>query len=425
MADGSILEQTPDTLRVATLEPTHKHIAALDGVRGLAILLVMAQHFTLVEHGIFIDRVLGAAGRFGWTGVDLFFLLSGFLITGILLNSRGQAHYFRNFYARRVLRIFPAYYALLIVALTIVPHLYISANDNFRTIPTSHWPIFITYLSNYAIAFTPDRLNDFLGITWSLAIEEQFYLVWPLVILFCKPKTILKVCVGLIALSLLLRTSLVITFIYFIHGEADRNKVYVLTPCRFDAISMGSIMAVVVYQRGVSAIRAAMPKLLAVCAVAIMGIMICCALHKSTGWGLGPGQTFGYTCVAAMYATLFAGILISKPGQLLNRIFTSRPLLFMGKYSYAIYLVHMPIMRYTRSYWYGPDKFWTIHGSLVPGQLLFYVICFVPSVTLGLLSWNLMEKHILKLKKYFPTHPPVEKTRLVKSSVETEELVLV
>ena len=158
----------------------------LDGVRGLAILPVMLYHLT------FFGAATGAAGEaitflpsLGWTSVDLFFVLSGFLITGILRRTRGSGHYFRNFYARRALRIFPLYYAVLVFFFVIAPHVR-SFGD-----PAKFWVAgadqqtlwYWLYLQNLHVAWTGQFDHHFLGIVWTLCIEEQFYLVWPMLLL--------------------------------------------------------------------------------------------------------------------------------------------------------------------------------------------------------------------------------------------------
>jgi peptidoglycan/LPS O-acetylase OafA/YrhL len=200
------------------------HLPALDGVRGLAILLVMLTHFTLVQQGPVLDRLVGMAGRFGWTGVDLFFVLSGFLITSILLSSRGTGHYFRNFYARRTLRIFPLYFFVIFIATVVIPSLPFAWTEHFRV---ENWtrPLYWLYLSNFAITFSPDASNDMLGLTWSLAIEEQFYLIWPILVLLLSRRALWWTCIGAVALSVVTRT-------LFVIGGAERLYAYVLTPSR-------------------------------------------------------------------------------------------------------------------------------------------------------------------------------------------------
>src|SRR6266849_4754306 len=180
--------------------PPLSRVVELDGIRGIAILLVLALHFGLpvCPPGILHD-ILGM----GWAGVDLFFVLSGFLITGILLDSKGKPDYFRRFYLRRVFRILPIYYAYLIVFFHVVPVIAhatgrLATFEYGRGDEVWYW----IYLSNWRHAVNQ---NPHLRHFWSLSIEEQFYIVWPLVV-YLMPARILKyVCVAIAISSTLLR----------------------------------------------------------------------------------------------------------------------------------------------------------------------------------------------------------------------------
>jgi len=159
-------------------------VPALDGLRGIAIILVMLHHFTYYRPTSGIDEQIVSVLIFFWTGVDLFFVLSGFLITGILLDTRGNERYFTSFYARRILRIFPLYYLILFLALVVLPkfpavHTVLIGQDASVDLPPQ-WPYWL-YLTNFSIA---DRgwVHGWVDVAWSLAIEEQFYLIWPLVV---------------------------------------------------------------------------------------------------------------------------------------------------------------------------------------------------------------------------------------------------
>src|SRR5688572_7114217 len=147
------------------------HIPALDGLRGIAVLIVLGFH-------IFPNHV-----KFGWAGVDLFFVLSGFLITGILLESKGTPNYYRNYLAKRTLRIFPLYYFFLIVFFIVFPLVgYSDSIYNYDYLSsTQSW--YWLYIQNWRIFFDPHYPGeDIISHFWSLAIEEQFYIFWPLVI---------------------------------------------------------------------------------------------------------------------------------------------------------------------------------------------------------------------------------------------------
>src|SRR5262245_35087776 len=181
------------------LEPPPRltgHQPGLDGVRGVAILMVMAIHFV----GDSTARTLGQtllvkAAGYGLLGVDLFFVLSGFLITGILLDAKNRPHYFRNFYALRTLRIFPLYYAVLAVLLLLIPAVTTLSPLLEQAREQQGW--LWTYTTNFYVAYTSSwRSLTYVTHFWSLASEEHFYLVWPLVVFALRRKALERVCVG-------------------------------------------------------------------------------------------------------------------------------------------------------------------------------------------------------------------------------------
>ena len=188
-----------------TRRPQAGFIPALDGLRGIAIILVMLHHFTYYRPTSGIDALIGSVLFFGWTGVDLFFVLSGFLITGILLDTRGSERYFTSFYARRTLRIFPLYYLVLFLAFVVLPkfpavHPVLAGQAD---VPPQ-WPYWL-YLTNFSIA---DRgwVHGWVDVAWSLAIEEQFYLVWPLVIWLCPPRLVAWLCTAIFVAEVFARS---------------------------------------------------------------------------------------------------------------------------------------------------------------------------------------------------------------------------
>src|SRR4030095_2778309 len=148
---------------------SRQYYPALDGLRGLAILLVILYHnFSFINHFFF-----------AWLGVDLFFVLSGYLITSILLNSVNSPHYLKNFYAKRVLRVFPLYYLSLIIFLIIFPLLGIYKSELKYYVDNQLW--FWFYLQNWLLSFNFPTTGNFLNHFWSLGVEEQFYLAWPFI----------------------------------------------------------------------------------------------------------------------------------------------------------------------------------------------------------------------------------------------------
>ena len=196
--------QAADSKRIegdsANAVPFGKRLMSLDGLRGIAILAVIAEHTLRLFHPTSVlSRLWAAFQESSWAGVDLFFVLSGFLITGILLDSRHDKRYFLNFYARRTLRIFPLYYAVLVIAILIVP-----AVMGFSKLPELYSRLVAnqlwlwTYLQNFAQASGPHALPGF-GHFWSLAVEEQFYWVWPLAVFLLPRRHLFRLCITLCA----------------------------------------------------------------------------------------------------------------------------------------------------------------------------------------------------------------------------------
>jgi peptidoglycan/LPS O-acetylase OafA/YrhL len=190
-----------------------------------------------------------------------------------------------------------------------------------------------------------------------------------------------------------------------VYAGADRLYAYVLTPCRMDGLAIGCVVALVLKNGGTGVAQRARELLPRVkwlglaCAAAVVGII---AYHRTTGFVGGPGQSVGYTVIALTFACLLVSVLASAESGIASRFFTQGWLTTLGKYSYALYLFHMGIARLIRLYVYDLDDFHTFAGSRLPGQALFYVLCFAPSLLAAWLSWHLLEKHFLKLKVLFP-----------------------
>ena len=214
----------------------------LDGLRGVAVLLVLLSHAIaepLQYRIIPLDSALKAVFNTGWIGVDLFFVLSGFLITGILLDTKGEPRWWSNFVARRALRIFPLYYGALILLFVILPRLTHWSDPEFAVLQANQkW--YWTYAVNLLIGLTSEHSTPLhTGHLWSLSLEEQFYLIWPLVVWVCSPGKLLRVCVLVAVSGLVFRVALVM------HDPQAALAVYLLTPGRLDALMIGAALAVV------------------------------------------------------------------------------------------------------------------------------------------------------------------------------------
>ena len=368
---------------------TEKRVPELDGIRGIAVLMVMAFHIlTHAEH--FFDsplaRFFNWSSQMGWAGVDLFFVLSGFLITNILLEKKGQKNYFRNFYMRRVLRIFPVYYLCLTVIF--IGGFYDSTVTGESTSSIMLW--FYSYLQNWLFASGSGPALYFVHF-WSLAIEEQFYLFWPLIVYFADKKLLTKI--GSIAIlgALFLR-------IYFVF-VLDRPDIvntfpYYATITRIDSLLIGAMIAIglksVTFKEGL--VKDA-PRVLA---YSILIVVACLLLQPDSPLtNNGAMITVGFSGLAIMTGALIVLLLTREEANLARRVFRHRSLTFFGKYSYALYVFHWPVTSFMIEYYVEKG-----YQGLVP-WLVFIVGGFVISIILALLSWNLMEKPILGLKRYF------------------------
>ena len=243
----------PSPAQQVAVQRLPTHIPVLDGLRGIAILMVLLSHVIdgrAANHGL--GGQLIRLTQFGWVGVDLFFALSGFLITGILVDSRHRPHHFRNFYARRTLRIFPLYYGVLFVVFAAVPLFGKTSSAAFQLLQHRQaWLWF--YGSNVYCAFTATWPFAspwvWMGHFWSLAVEEHFYLIWPAIVFLCPTSRRLITVCGIVILG--------VWAARFCCWMSDVNGIaqYVFTPLRIDALVAGGLAAALV--RRPSGIRGA------------------------------------------------------------------------------------------------------------------------------------------------------------------------
>jgi peptidoglycan/LPS O-acetylase OafA/YrhL len=374
-----------------------KHIAPLDGIRGLAVLLVFFHHSISAASlavTMPVEKLLVSFIGAGWIGVDIFFALSGFLITGILLDSKGNTDYFLNFYARRTLRIFPLYYLFLalvfVVFAPLVEHLY-APNPSFLLLEQSQW-WFWSYLQNWH--FVKLGTGSTVPVThlWSLAVEEQFYLVWPFVVFLCSTRRVIWISAAICVASPLLRLMLLRA------GWTD-TSVYMATVTRMDALVVGALLAAWLRSQPMPSPKQAL--------IALMGILVGGgAITTLIDHGLRRNgaalQTIGLS-VISVSATLLILLAVSKDAKSgLHRILTIKFFRQSGKYSYAIYIFHPPIL-------WGLAAVLRSHKRLlVPGTHLLsigyigFVACaLLCTYAVSLLSWELYEQHFLSLKRYF------------------------
>jgi peptidoglycan/LPS O-acetylase OafA/YrhL len=316
----------------------------------------------------------------GWIGVQLFFALSGFLITAGLLDAQHSPHYFRDFYAKRALRILPLYYTVLFALLVVLPR--------FIALPYSreHEALLWLFIGNY----TPSPPYGF-GHFWSLAVEEQFYLFWPLVVWRLAPRRLLTVCLWIAVGALLLRCVLAA------YG-ADPWTLYANTACRMDALALGGAGACVLR---IPALRETARKRQAdVAAAALLVFLSGIPLTHVYDNNRLTGETFGYSLLAlssaafVMWVALLDGRAPFGVGWLLNWA----PLRSCGKYSYGMYVFHNLLHKLVGEPWLVAR-----FGKLPPLPIAFVygLAVFLISYGVAFCSYHGLEKHFLKLKRFF------------------------
>jgi len=364
-----------------------KYIPQFDGLRGIAILIVLLAHLTYLE-GIGFAQLF----KYGRTGVDLFFVLSGFLITGILLDTKGLPGYFKNFYARRALRIWPAYYAILLlifVLVTIFPNL-----DSFYT-DVKAWPYYATYTQNL---FSHFQRSVFLGPTWSLAVEEQYYLFWAPVVFLCRRKSLRNILLGMIVFSLCFRA------VSFFRG-ASLDFVHDFTLCRLEPLAAGGLAALWLRSGKCNLPNWNRLGLIALI-VGVVGVFL-----ALINWGFET-RIYSYPFLAAAFAGMLALSLTANPTTtLMGRALTQRWLVYTGRISYGVYLIHVPIFICVSL---AARRFWgTPHYSSVR-QVLMVCVAFAAVYAVASISWFCFERPILRLKDKFRSGKPVLDSAAVK-----------
>jgi len=335
-----------------------KRILPLDGLRGLAILLTLLCHSPQLEGTAWADLT--------WVGVNLFFVLSGFLITGILLDSSDRPHYYRNFYARRALRIWPIYFAVLFAGVFLVPAFMPHMRGLFGFSPWWYLPL----VQNY---FPHSQIFPLLAPTWSLAIEEQFYLFWPLLIALIPNRNwLLGICiVGLFASPLARGLAS--------QNLADPFTLSWYTPLRMDGLLFGAATALVLRLGRLN-------RWLMIC-TAVVGL-------GSFGFLAHVRQNFAllYSLVDVGFGGLVGLTLISTAKNgMLARIFSFVPLRYLGTVSYGLYLTHKFVFAAVARF----HQFVGLPAWIQIGAQLSLAI------SVAAVSWHLFEKPILGMGTRF------------------------
>lgn len=367
-----------------------EHIPCIDGLRGIAILLVAWYHAPFLfsdangfPQEIFrspVQQVIWGMSMAGWIGVDLFFVVSGFLITSILLQGRGTGGSLQIFWYRRALRILP----LAVLYLSVLK-LNVALGDPLGVLNSlDAWPAYLFYVGNVHIAFNGWQ-PVVVMILWSLAVEEQFYIVWPFLVHHLDSKKLILICFIILALSPVARA-----VVYWTLGYP---AVYVLTVCRLDALAVGTVLALVVrIEKWQAQVLISCRKLALLALLALVTVF------------LGPfspsfPQTrpllftlVGYTGIAIAFG-LLVGASLQCEGRA-RSLLSGRVLSFVGKRCYGFYLWHALVAALVKKVVYILSLDVSFYGQLF--------VWVVGLVVVASVSWSFIERPVLALKRLVP-----------------------
>jgi peptidoglycan/LPS O-acetylase OafA/YrhL len=367
------------------------NIRALDGVRGLAIILVMFHHFEgRVPACNIVIRSIKLIFSFGWVGVDLFFALSGFLITGILLDTRQADNYFEAFYARRVLRIFPLYYSVLIVILVAAALRHPRPHDAPLV---ADQKLYFVYLTNWLVLWK-GKWGGILGHFWSLAVEEQFYLIWPLCVWLLASRKLAKLAVAGSIVAFSIR-------IFWIAHTGPDQAIVMATVTRMDSLLCGALGAILFREaEALNFVRRWLPWVASVTILAFAGGVGLTQMVRGPGGDLLFAETLGFSLLALGFSSLILHVAAGDgEATLFQRLLRHRTLTDFGKYSYGIYVYHVPILgacefmiyksflkAFVNDFWFGA---------------LYFVLLFSVSFLVAKISYLYFERYFLTLKRHF------------------------
>ncbi len=351
-----------------------RRIPQLDGLRGVAIAMVLLYHYTVhielvVPHP---PAALDAVLKLTWSGVDLFFVLSGFLIGGILLDARASPNYFRVFYRRRVFRIFPLYFAFLAV-FSVAAHFLRSSQNLFY--PLIPWQACVTFTQNFWMALHNDGGAYALTPTWSLAVEEQFYLTLPALIYFLKPRRLIWVLAGGIILAPLIRLAI------FLANPGRTMAIAYLLPCRMDSLLFGVAIAYFMRQQGAAEFVRAHRRHLW---TAIELLTALCAMFLfSPNMSDPPMMLVGFDCLGLLFSAILVASLVDEGFARFLRV---KWLMGLGTISYGVYVIHQLVFGIADLLLKDRTSSWEITA----------ILALALTIGIAKLSWEFFEKPLVE-----------------------------
>lgn len=363
-------------------------IPELDGLRGIAIGSVLIWHYFVAPTVVASATPLSYAlvfGRLTWSGVDLFFVLSGFLIGGILLDARKATNYFQIFYTRRFFRIVPIYAAILLALPALVYAVQRSRHGDLTWIIANDlpWYSYWTFTQNFWMAHAATLGGVALSVTWSLAIEEQFYLTLPLIVRLFHGRRLLACVIAGICLAPILRTA---AHLLWPHNWLPA---FALMPCRADALLLGVLAAMLLRDQAWKE-RIQSAKLFFIISMPVLLVGVAFLGWKSPDVRTPLMQTIGFTWLALFYVSvlLFA---LTRPASIISRALRAKWLAWLGTIAYGTYLLHQLIQSLLFGYFWG-------HGLEITGvsSLLAALAALVLTLVIARLSWRFFEQPLIR-----------------------------
>jgi len=386
-----------------------ERIRALDGLRGLAILLVIVWHYLVAGNQAdpgSLHQFFNRTFSFAWAGVDLFFVLSGFLIGGILIDRRGSDDYFSRFWLRRFARLMPLYLiviGLYILALPAAGFFYPARElwlfDDAGKIPL--WS-FLLYVQNFYMAEANSFGPNWLSATWSLAVEEQFYLLAPLFLRFVPLRLLPGLLVALTVAALFIRNA-------YLGAGGSVVGSYVLLATRWEGLLVGILVAFYYRKPAVRAWLKGHPLWL----MTALGILL-----AGLAWLIMDRQQlhspfmmeFGYSYLPLVAAAVLL-VALSVDWPVVKRVFVNSALVELGVISYGVYLLHQPVHGLVSLAMLGQRQ--QLHA---PRDLIVALASFALTVAIASLSWRYIEKPVIDLA-HRQTALPARWLRLVPASL--------
>jgi peptidoglycan/LPS O-acetylase OafA/YrhL len=365
-------------------------IPELDGLRGVAIAMVLLYHFfqaTIVATPGTALAYMQAAARLSWSGVDLFFVLSGFLIGGILLDARESTNYYGTFYKRRFFRIVPLYVATLLIVPAMVSFVkvgYGSGLKGWLTMDGPPWFAYWTFTQNFWMTHLGCFSADGLGVTWSLAVEEQFYLTVPLYIRALSRRWLLRsVAIGVCSAPVLRN-------ILAFYWPQDSVGTYTMMLCRADALLLGVLAAILLRdERWKERIRNGGRAFAIMAPALLLGLGF--LTLRGGNYASPLMKSVGYTWLGLSYFTLLL-FAVTRPDSILSKLLRFRWLCRLGTVAYGIYLIHQPVQ-------YLLFAIFLRRGAAITGTASFLVAVAALPLTfvLAFLSWRYFEQPLIRM----------------------------